>query len=111
MGMHTMIGEGATTFSGSEKQRLMIANAVVNNQEIILLDEATSALDNPTQGKVQRCLEEMNATRIVIAHRLSTVRNADRIYVLDEGRIVEEGTYQDLASYGGYFAQMSQRQI
>lgn len=111
MGMHTIIGEGATTFSGGERQRLMIARAVVNRPRIILLDEATSALDNPTQDKVQRCLEGLNATRIVVAHRVSTIRNADRIYVLDSGRIVEEGKYKDLRMRGGYFAEIVRRQI
>jgi ATP-binding cassette subfamily C protein len=111
MGLHTIIGEGATTFSGGERQRLMIARAVVNRPHIILLDEATSALDNPTQDKVQRCLEQMNATRIVVAHRLSTIRNADRIYVFDGGRIIEEGTYEDLMSRCGYFADIAGRQI
>jgi NHLM bacteriocin system ABC transporter ATP-binding protein len=111
MGMHTLIGEGATTFSGGERQRFMIARAVVNRPRIILLDEATSALDNPTQDKVQHCLEKMNATRIVIAHRLSTIRHADIIYVFDNGRIVERGTYEDLCRSGGTFAQMALRQI
>ena len=111
MGMHTMIGEGATTFSGGEQQRLMIARAVVNRPGIILFDEATSALDNPTQDNVQRCLEHLSATRIVVAHRLSTIRHADRIYVLNNGRIVEEGNYQELWERGGYFAEMAQRQM
>lgn len=111
MGMHTMIGEGATTFSGGERQRLMIARAVANRPRIILLDEATSALDSPTQNNIQRCLEEMKTTRIVVAHRLSTVRNANRIYVLDGGRIVECGRYDDLCEKGGYFAAMAARQI
>jgi NHLM bacteriocin system ABC transporter ATP-binding protein len=110
MGMHTLIGEGATTFSGGERQRLMIARAVVNRPRIVLLDEATSALDNPTQAKVQQCLNELNATRIVVAHRLSTVRHAARIYVLHSGRIVEEGTYEELWNLGGYFSEMARRQ-
>lgn len=110
MGMHTIIGEGATTFSGGERQRLMIARAVVNRPRLIFLDEATSSLDTPTQDKVQRCLEQMNATRIVVAHRLSTIRNAARIYVFDGGRIVEEGTYLELMRRCGYFADMANRQ-
>jgi len=111
MGMHTLIGEGAATFSGGERQRLMIARAVVNRPRIILLDEATSALDNPAQAHVQKCLEHLHATRIVVAHRLSTVRHADRIYVLNAGHIVEQGTYDELWNRGGYFSQMARRQM
>lgn len=111
MGMHTLIGEGATTFSGGERQRLMIARAVVNRPRIVLLDEATSALDNRLQNKVQQCIEQLNATRIVVAHRLSTIRNAARIYVLDRGRVVEEGTYDHLLNGRGYFAEMVRRQL
>jgi ATP-binding cassette subfamily C protein len=110
MGMYTIIGEGATTFSGGERQRLMIARAVVNHPKIMLLDEATSLLDNPTQAKVQQYLSQLNVTRIVVAHRLSTVKSAHRIYVLNCGRIVEEGTYQDLLKRGGYFTGIADRQ-
>lgn len=111
MGMHTVISEGAETFSGGQKQRLLIARAIVHRPRIILFDEATSALDNRTQEVVSRSLESLKATRIVIAHRLSTILNADRIYVFDAGRIVEEGTYQDLARRGGPFARLVERQV
>src|SRR4029077_19673321 len=94
-GMHTVISEGGETFSGGQKQRLLIARAIVHRPRIILFDEATSALDNRTQEVVSRSLEGLKAPRVVIAHRLSTILNADRIYVFDAGRIVEEGTYQD----------------
>ncbi|HEY0510326.1 MAG TPA: NHLP bacteriocin export ABC transporter permease/ATPase subunit [Thermoanaerobaculia bacterium] len=111
MGMHTVIGEGAETFSGGQRQRLLIARAVVHRPRVILFDEATSALDNRTQEVVSRSLERLKATRIVIAHRLSTILNADRIYVLQGGRVVESGTYEALIRQGGLFAELAARQI
>jgi ATP-binding cassette subfamily C protein len=111
MGMHTVISEGAETFSGGQKQRMLIARALVNRPRIILFDEATSALDNRTQEIVSRSLERLKSTRIVIAHRLSTIQNADRIYVMEGGRVVEEGSYSELIQLGGSFAQLAERQI
>jgi NHLM bacteriocin system ABC transporter ATP-binding protein len=111
MGMHTVIAEGAETFSGGQKQRLMIARAIVNRPRIVLFDEATSALDNRTQEMVSRSLESLKATRIVIAHRLSTIVNADRIYVFTQGRIAESGNYRELIAQGGLFSQLAARQI
>jgi ATP-binding cassette subfamily C protein len=111
MGMHTVISEGAETFSGGQKQRMLIARALVNRPRIILFDEATSALDNRTQEIVSRSLERLKSTRIVIAHRLSTIQNADRIYVMESGRVVEEGRYDDLIQRGGVFARLAERQI
>jgi ATP-binding cassette subfamily C protein len=111
MGMHTVISEGAETFSGGQKQRMLIARALVNRPRIILFDEATSALDNRTQEIVSRSLERLKSTRIVIAHRLSTIQNADRIYVMEGGRVVEEGRYDELIGRGGTFARLAERQI
>jgi ABC-type bacteriocin/lantibiotic exporter with double-glycine peptidase domain len=111
MGMHTVVSEGAETFSGGQKQRLLIARAIVHRPRIILFDEATSALDNRTQEVVSRSLERLKATRVVIAHRLSTIQNADRIYVFEAGRIVEDGTYQELLHRDGPFARLAERQI
>jgi NHLM bacteriocin system ABC transporter ATP-binding protein len=111
MGMHTVVSEGAGTFSGGQKQRLLIARAIVNRPRILLFDEATSALDNRTQQVVSRSLEGLKATRVVIAHRLSTIVNADRIYVIDAGRVVEVGNYRELVERGGVFAEMARRQI
>ncbi len=111
MGMHTVISEGGETFSGGQKQRLLIARAIVHRPRIILFDEATSALDNRTQEIVSRSLERLKATRIVVAHRLSTIVNADRIYVMEAGRVVEAGTYEELLQRGGAFAQLAARQI
>jgi NHLM bacteriocin system ABC transporter ATP-binding protein len=111
MGMYTYISEGGTTLSGGQRQRLLIARAVVNKPRIIFFDEATSALDNRTQEIVSRSLERLNATRVVIAHRLSTVMNADRIVVLFKGRIVQEGPYDQLIEEEGTFAELAKRQL
>lgn len=111
MGMHTMISEGGTTFSGGQLQRLMIARAVVRQPRILLFDEATSALDNESQEKVSQSLDHLQATRIVIAHRLSTIEHADRIFVFEAGRIVQTGSYQELIATPGPFANQAQRQL
>ncbi len=111
MGMHTVVSEGGETFSGGQKQRLLIARAIINRPRILLFDEATSALDNRTQEMVSRSLEGLKATRIVIAHRLSTIVNADRIYVFDAGKVVEVGSYRELVERGGIFSALARRQL
>ncbi len=111
MGMHTIISEGGSTLSGGQRQRLMIARALVSKPRIIFFDEATSALDNRTQAIVSESLERLQATRIVIAHRLSTVQNADRIFVMDAGRVIESGNYEELMAMDGVFADLARRQI
>ena len=111
MGMHTVVSEGGTTLSGGQRQRLLIARAVVGRPRVLFFDEATSALDNHTQATVSRSLEALEATRIVVAHRLSTIQNADRIYVLDRGRVVQEGTYDELLAAPGLFAELAARQL
>jgi ATP-binding cassette subfamily C protein len=111
MGMHTVIGEGSSTLSGGQRQRLLIARALARQPRILFLDEATSALDNRTQAVVSRSLEQLQCTRLVIAHRLSTVVNADRIHVLAEGRIVQTGTYEELAAQEGLFRELVRRQV
>jgi ATP-binding cassette subfamily C protein len=111
MGMHTFIGEGASTLSGGQKQRLMIARALVKKPRVLLFDEATSALDNRTQAIVAQSMQRLNATRIVIAHRLSTVVHADRIFVIDAGKVVEQGRYAELMALNGHFAALAKRQI
>ena len=110
MGMHTVIGEGQGGISGGQKQRILIARAIAAKPKILLFDEATSALDNKTQKQVSRALDELHCTRIVIAHRLSTVQNCDRILVLEGGKIIEEGRYDALIRKGGFFAELVKRQ-
>jgi ABC-type bacteriocin/lantibiotic exporter with double-glycine peptidase domain len=97
--------------SGGQRQRLMIARAIASRPRILLFDEATSALDNQTQAIVSRSLEALDATRIVIAHRLSTIVKADRIFVLEAGRVVQSGTYAELIAQEGLFAKLAQRQL
>lgn len=110
MEMHTIISEGSGGISGGQKQRIMIARAIAPKPKILMFDEATSALDNVTQKLVSDSLDKLNCTRIVIAHRLSTVQNCDRILVLDSGSIVEEGSYETLMKKHGIFASLVERQ-
>jgi NHLM bacteriocin system ABC transporter ATP-binding protein len=110
MGMRTLLGDNAATFSGGQRQRLVLAGAIARDPRIVVLDEATSALDSVTQAHVMRSFENLQVTRIVIAHRLSTIRNARHIVVLDGGRIVQEGSYDELAGVPGLFQNMVRRQ-
>jgi ABC-type bacteriocin/lantibiotic exporter with double-glycine peptidase domain len=112
MGMNTVLSEGTNTLSGGQRQRIMIARALVSRPRLVFFDEATSALDNPTQRVVAESTRRLNATRIVIAHRLSTVADADRIVVLDRGKVVQQGRYNDLlAETDGLFARLARRQM
>jgi ATP-binding cassette subfamily C protein len=110
MGMHTELPSGGGTLSGGQKQRLIIARAIVRRPNILFFDEATSALDNRTQAVVSQSLENLNVTRIVIAHRLSTVIKANRIYVLQDGVIEECGSYRELMDKKGFFYELAARQ-
>ncbi len=110
MGMQTLISESGSGLSGGQRQRLLIARAICGKPRVLILDEATSALDNLTQKQVSDSLDRMQCTRIVIAHRLSTIRNCDRILCLDGGRIVEEGSYEELIKKKGFFAELVDRQ-
>ncbi len=110
-GMQTPVGAGNSIFSAGQRQRLAIARALAGRPSVLLLDEATSALDNRTQEIVTRALDELRVTRVVVAHRLSTVRNADRIVVLEGGRIVESGSYPDLMRRKGRFHGLVSRQL
>ena len=111
-GYETMVGERGLKLSGGEKQRVSIARTLLKNPPILVLDEATSALDSRTEQAIQETLERIaeSRTTILIAHRLSTVVNADQIAVLDEGRVVERGTHDELLERGGLYADLWARQ-
>lgn len=111
MGMSTPVDDTGDTFSGGQLQRLLLARAVARDARIFLLDEATSALDGPTQAAIMEHMEAIKVTRIVVAHRLSTIRDADRIFYLDQGKIIESGTFDELMARGGAFSRQMGRQI
>lgn len=110
MGLNTPVTDGGGTLSGGQRQRILIARALAGDPRILVLDEATSALDNLTQAAVVEALDGLRITRIVVAHRLSTIRHADRIIVLDAGNIVDEGTYEELIERPGAFRELALRQ-
>ena len=111
MGMLTPVGAGAALTSGGESQRIQIARALIRNPRILLLDEATSWLDAETQAEILDNLSRLTMTRIVVAHRVSTLRQADRIYVMHEGRVVQEGSFEELAEAPGEFQDLTRRQF
>ncbi len=110
MQMLTCVGDSLSVLSGGETKQITIARALTRNPRIMLLDEATNSLDNENQRKVMSKLSELSMTRIFIAHRLSTLRYADRIYVMDAGKLVEQGTYDELVSGDGLFRELIRRQ-
>ena len=112
-GYDTVIGERGVRLSGGQKQRLCIARVFLKNPPILILDEATSALDNTTEILIQQALDELckGRTTLVVAHRLSTIKNADEIAVISEGNIIEQGTHDELVSRGGVYAKLYQQQF
>lgn len=111
MGMHTIVSESGSTISGGQRQRLMIARALVHKPKILIFDEATSALDNRTQAIVTKSLDQLEVTRIVVAHRLSTIKGAHTIYYLEAGSIIEKGGYEELMNLKGKFFELANLQI
>ncbi|MDA7579661.1 ATP-binding cassette domain-containing protein, partial [Alphaproteobacteria bacterium] len=112
LGYDTIVGERGLKLSGGEKQRVAIARALLKNPKIFIFDEATSALDTKTEKSIEKSLKKLsnNNTTLVIAHRLSTVIDADKIIVLDNGQVKEEGSHSDLLDKNGLYAEMWQRQ-
>lgn len=111
MGLRTVVGDGSSEISRGQRQRLMIARAIIRKPRVLIFDEATSALDNVAQAEVTKNLKALDCTQIVIAHRLSTIMDADKIIVLDAGKVVETGTYADLVAKDGLFARLVERQV
>ena len=111
MKMHTVMSDGGMGVSGGQRQRILIARALVNKPSVLFFDEATSALDNIKQKRVAENLDALRCTRICVAHRLSTIVNCDRIIVLDGGKVVEEGTYQELLDRQGLFYTLVKQQL
>ncbi len=112
-GFDTYVGERGALLSGGQKQRISIARIFLKNPPILILDEATSALDSVTESHIQRAFDELSEgrTTLIIAHRLATIKNADRIIVIEEGRIQEEGSRQELLEAGGEFAKLYEAQM
>ncbi len=111
LGLYTTMSEGDSGFSGGQRQRLLIARAIVKKPGILIFDEATSALDSKLQADISSEIDAMKATRIVVAHRLSTIRHANRILYIEDGRIAEEGTFDELMALDGGFAALAKRQV
>ena len=110
---NTLVGEGGHRLSGGQRQRLAIARAILKDAPLLILDEATSAIDNETEAALQRSINKLseNRTAVIIAHRISTIRNADRIIVLENGKIIEDGSHDDLIAQNGQYSTIWNIQI
>ncbi|MDQ1305419.1 MAG: hypothetical protein QG671_1250, partial [Actinomycetota bacterium] len=111
LGLETTVIDGNSSLSGGQRQRILIARALAGSPRMVIFDEATSALDNVTQRDVVESLSHLSLTRIVVAHRLSTVKRADRIIVLVRGRVAQEGRYDELMAQPGAFRDLASRQL
>jgi len=111
MGMQTVVSPGGGNLSGGQKQRVLIARAIVRRPRILFFDEATSALDNRTQAMVTRSLDSLSVSRVVIAHRLTTIEHADAVHLLHDGVIAESGTMEELMRQKGLFYELGRRQV
>jgi ABC-type bacteriocin/lantibiotic exporter with double-glycine peptidase domain len=111
MGLDTLVMDGGGAVSGGQRQRILLARALAGNPRMLILDEATSAQDNVTQESISSYMENLRVTRIVIAHRLSTIENVDRILVINEGKVVQHGSYQELVGQPGHFVDLVRRQM
>jgi ATP-binding cassette subfamily B protein len=111
MGYDTVLSDGGASLSGGQRQRVALARALVHKPALLILDEATSALDSETERRVSKNLEDQRCTRIVLAHRLSTIVNADLILVMDAGEVVESGTHRELLSRGQHYARLVAAQL
>ena len=110
MGYETILADGGASLSGGQRQRLALARALAGQPSIVLLDEATSNLDSVTEAAIQRSLASLRCTRVVIAHRLSTVIDADLILVMDRGRVAASGTHQELLASSDLYRRLYERQ-
>lgn len=111
MGYETLLAEGGGSLSGGQRQRLSLARALADRPRLLVLDEATSQLDALTERRIVHTLDRLAPTRVVVAHRLSTIRDADTILVLDAGRVIERGTHDGLMARGGAYAELVQHQL
>ena len=111
MQMHTVVGDSSATFSGGQIQRIMLAAALVRDPSVLFLDEATNWLDNTSQAKVMQSVADLAVTRIVSAHRLSTIRMANNIYVLKDGQVAQTGAFDELMEIEGPFRNLIRRQM